>query len=248
MLFRLSSLYIRHCSFPRRLRDDTVCPDRAPLSPSPPHPAAVALANTLESLSAIFGALTPLDFLRAQHINDIRNGADFNPRSGFRRRRFLPVYLESRSPVRIPESLNERVQLFVRYFRSLLPVAIFSDPHLHLSYSRANLFPEKNGYILALFLVTSTIAVIHFARTALHAKSMDKSKRLDLRCTSRVIKRHCLSPSLTPSVAFTPTFLHTFPHGINKINGKIESYTLVEHIGRNRSNRALNVRRYSVWL
>jgi len=35
--------------------------------------------------------------------------------------------------------------------------------------------------------------------------------------------------------------LHTFLHGINKINGKIEPYTLVERIGRNRFNRALYV-------
>lgn len=43
----------------------------APIVPLSLRPATLVRANTPESLSAIFGALTPPDFLRARHINGL---------------------------------------------------------------------------------------------------------------------------------------------------------------------------------
>jgi len=117
-----------------------------------------------ESLSAIFGALTPSDFLRARHQWS-RNGANFNPRSGFHCR-FLPVYLESRPISRTHSGELKRVQLFVRYFRR----HFFWSSSAFIVFA-SEFISSKNEYILMLFLV-ATITIIHFTRTAFACKGV----------------------------------------------------------------------------
>lgn len=178
MLFRLSSLYIRHCSFPRRLWDDTVCPDRASrrsLVSGPPH------ADTTKSLFTIFKCFNATR-LSSRSTSTVRR--ILIPRSGFRRR-FLPVYLESR-PDLIPESLSERVQLFVSYFRwsplFLILICIYRI-------CERIYFQRKRIYLNA--VPRKSHGLSSHERRCMQKVSMDNNQRLDLQCV--LLNNHCLS-------------------------------------------------------